>query len=331
VVLANLRTRYPYHDAHLFQSGDVPVDPTAAHPAFGNSFDWHSSVHSHWTAVQLLEYFAAADGHGEICERLREALGRNLTEAHVQQERVYLCAHPHYERPYGWAWLMRLAASLQISHITTLDPARAALRDLAEVIAANALRWLEQLPGPIRQGVHSNTAFALTLMAEASAILGFAELEDVITYRARSWFAGDRSYPQAWERSGNDFLSPGLAQADLMRRVLSAEDFHTWLQQFLPGLAAGDPILHVVDVPMTTDGAISHLHGLNLSRAGMLARIVSAETRAAQWLLDQADALYVASVDEAVHGDYLATHWLATFAWEAATSIDGARTANGRI
>lgn len=329
-MLANLTTRYPYHDARLFQSDDVPVDPTVAHPAFGNSFDWHSSVHSHWTAVELLGYFAVADGQREICERLREALVRNLTEAHVRQELAYLSAHPHYERPYGWAWLMRLAASLQVSKMTTLEPERAALRDLVELIAANAVRWLEQLPGPIRHGVHSNTAFALALMVEASATLGFWELEDVIAYRARSWFGGDRDYPQAWERSGNDFLSPGLAQADLLRRVLSAEDFHVWLQQSLPGLAAGDPILQVVDVPKTADGGIAHLHGLNLSRAGTLARIASTESGAARRLLDQADALYGASVNEAVHGDYLATHWLATFAWEAATSIDGARSRDER-
>jgi hypothetical protein len=73
-------------------------------------------------------------------------------------------------------------------------------------------------------------------------------------------------------------------------------------------------------VPNVADGQIVHLHGLNLSRAGMLARIARALGEPA--LLDYANRLYRASVDHAVSGNYLETHWLATFAWAAATSIE---------
>jgi len=304
VILTNLTTRYPYHDTHLALEGDTPRDPTVVHPAFGNAFDWHSSVHSHWTATQLLKHHDAP--------ALRDAVNRNLQASHIAAETAYLAAHPAYERPYGWAWAMLLAAEREPE-----------LRQMAGWIADAAIRWLKVLPEPVRHGVHSNTAFALARMLDAARALHLRALDATIAERAQTWFQTDRSWPEQWERSGTDFLSPGLAEADLMLRVLPRASFAAWWKAFLPARNPESRILAVVAVPDVADGQIVHWHGLNLSRAGMLARI--AEALHDPTLIDDALRLYRASVDHAVTGNYLETHWLATFAWDAATSIDRAR------
>ncbi|HEY1976351.1 MAG TPA: DUF2891 family protein [Candidatus Baltobacteraceae bacterium] len=311
VVLSNVTTHYPYHDAHLSTASDRPRDPAVAHPSFGNSYDWHSSVHSHWTGLQLVDHFSLHPLHEPgTLSQLAGAIIDHLSAKKLAVETAYLQSHRTYERPYGWAWAMRLATCARSLH------------DMADWIATSAIAWMTAMPEPVRHGVHSNTAFALGLMHDAARVLDFDDLKQTIETRARDWFANDRDWPEQWERSGHDFLSPGLAEADLMRRVLPRDAFVSWWNAFLPDLSSDARILAPVDVPDVLDGQIVHLHGLNLSRAGALARIATA--------LDDADLvaagrrLYAASADRAVDGDYLATHWLATFAWDAATNIDEA-------
>lgn len=311
VVFANLTTHHPYHDSHLFEGGEAPHDPFAAHPAFGNSFDWHSSVHSHWTALQLAER-GDAD--------LAAALGRNLTIGNIAAETEYLRRRRGYERPYGWAWALLLAASARTTAVEPLRDSAAALHAMAQLIAEAALRWLDVLPQPIRHGVHSNTAFAMGLMHDACGGLEFSALKHAIERRARAWFAQDRDWPAHFERSGNDFLSAGLAEADLMRRVLSRDEFQAWWRAFLPDLSAESPLLSIAHVPNVSDGQIVHLHGLNLSRAPVLARL--ARMLDEPQLLDVALALYESSSPRAFTGHYSEVHWLPTFAWMAATAID---------
>lgn len=311
VVLSNITTAYPYYDSHLMFAGEPPHDPIAAHPAFGNSYDWHSSVHSHWTAIALIEYFAGAGGRkpSELAQ-LQDAVAKNLHAENLRVEEKYLAQRSTYERPYGWAWTMALAAKAQTSP----------LRSLAYAIAQAAVKWLNVLPMPVRHGVHSNTAFAMGLMLDASRVLDFNELERTIVERSRVWFNGDRNWPAGFERSGSDFLSPGLAEADLMRRVLPAEEFATWWSAFLPD-AASSPAVEAVEIPDVDDGHIVHLHGLNLSRAASLARIALILNN--RPLLDRARDLYDASSDRAASGYYSETHWLPTYAWDAASAIDG--------
>jgi hypothetical protein len=313
VLLANLTTRYPYHDSHVFESGDAPYDPFGAHPAFGNSFDWHSSVHSHWTALQLAER-GDAD--------LADALARNLNAANVAAEAEYLRRRETFERPYGWAWALLLAASAQTSTAVPVRSRAAQLCGMAAVIADAALRWLDLLPLPVRHGVHSNTAFAMGLMHDACDTLKLAKLKHRIEQRARAWFGDDREWPAAWERSGNDFLSPGLAEADLMRRVLERGSFGAWWRGFAPAISSQSPLLAIAPVPNVADGQIVHLHGLNLSRSGTLAAM--ARTLSDSTLLESARRLYEASVGRAVTGHYSELHWLPTFSWMAATAIDAA-------
>lgn len=335
IVHANITTHYPYHDSHLYRASGAAFDAIIAHPAFGNAYDWHSSVHSHWTAVHLLEHFACTGEAREPVERLRAAVAHNLTAAHVAAEAAHLAEHLWYERPYGRAWLLALTAAIAASPLADVRALLPALRAAADTVAEEFVRWLDVMPAPVRHGVHANTAFALGLALDAARALELGELEGAVVERTREWFAGDRDYPHAWERSGHDFLSPGLAEADLLRRVVEPAAFRSWWEAFLDSAGQNAEIFTVANVPRVADGQIVHLHGLNLSRAAMLARIASALLAApgggssngagASELLGYAERLYRAGADFAVDGDYHSTHWLATFAWNAAVSIDIAR------
>lgn len=317
VLLVNLRTRYPYHDSHVFENGEPPHDPFAAHPAFGNSFDWHSSVHSTWTALQLADRGDAA---------LAQALAQNLSAPNVAGETEYLRRRKTYERPYGRAWALLLAASAQTSAVAAPRSCVKELYSMGVAIADAALEWLDALPFPVRHGVHSNTAFAIGLMHDACTALELPTLRNAIDRRAREWFGADREWPATLERSGNDFLSPGLTEADLMRRVLGRDEFAAWWKQFVPALSPQSPLLAVAHVPNVADGQIVHLHGLNLSRAAALAAMACTLGDAA--LLRGARRLYGASADRAINGHYSELHWLPTFAWRAATAIDAAEAAS---
>ncbi|MGN8131692.1 DUF2891 family protein [Paenarthrobacter sp. 22069] len=342
VVLGNLSEPFP-HSAHHTQvsAGDRPI-PEEIHPAFYTSFDWHSCVHMHWLGASLLGSPSAAaapegasDGgaaawvDSSTAASLREALGANLTPAKLAVERDYLVANPSWERPYGWAWLMRLAAMCAGSADAQIREWGAALDPLVDAVAGLSTAWMAKAQYPVRHGLHTNAAFGVGYMLDAFRSLGRADAAAACEEAARTWFANDRGWPGDWELSGQDFLSAGLSEADLMRRVLAADEFADWFAGFLPGLSAGSRILQPVSVTDETDGYLVHLHGLNLTRAGQVARIIatlrgsgSAEASAAAAVLDEAlDPLLKAGLRGLESGDFMSTHWLASFAWDALGSV----------
>jgi len=342
VVLGNLSEPFP-HSAHHTQvsAGDRPI-PEEIHPAFYTSFDWHSCVHMHWLGASLLGSPSAAaapegasDGgaaawvDSSTAASLREALGTNLTPAKLAVERDYLVANPSWERPYGWAWLMRLAATCSASADAQIREWGAALAPLVDAVAGLSTAWMAKAQYPVRHGLHTNAAFGVGYMLDAFRSLGRADAAAACEEAARTWFANDRGWPGDWELSGQDFLSAGLSEADLMRRVLAADEFADWFARFLPGLSAGSRILQPVSVTDETDGYLVHLHGLNLTRAGQVARIIatlrgagSDEASAAAAVLDEAlDPLLKAGLRGLESGDFMSTHWLASFAWDALGSV----------
>jgi hypothetical protein len=299
---------------HFINGPDDIRRPRELHPAFYGCLDWHSAVHGHWLLVRLLR---AVPGLPEAAQ-IRAALDANLTADHITAEVAYFTA-PHrqsFERMYGWAWLLQLATEL---HGWDDDGARrwaANLAPLTELIVARYLGFLPKQTYPIRTGVHANTAFGLAFALDYARLAGHAALEALIVERAMAYYAADRDAPAGWEPGGEDFLSPALAEADLMRRVLPAAELAAWLHGFLPrGLL---PSLRTpAIVSDRSDGKLAHLDGLNLSRAWCLRAVASA--------LPATDALHAELVASAeVHaaaglanvatGDYMGEHWLASFA-----------------
>ncbi len=274
---------YPNKIAHTMQSDADALPPRLLTPAFYGCYDWHSAVHGHWLLARLARLFPDAAFAAEA----RSAMARNITEENVADEVRYLTAagRAAFERPYGLAWLLTLAAELRSD----------VLRPLEEAVLERFSSWLEKLPYPVRSGEHSNTAFALGLVLDSHPRPLFVE-------KAREFYLKDRYAPIAYEPSGEDFLSPSLAEADVMRRVLSASEFAEWFAAFVPDLSSLVPVVS----PDPGDPKFSHLDGLNLSRAWMLRGIGGHE--------DLANLHAQAGLAAVTSEHYEGTHWLATFA-----------------
>jgi hypothetical protein len=327
MVLAAVEREYPSHILHvLFSDADVRP-PRGLTPAFFGSFDWHSAVHGHWSLARLLNSDVSAGSPVEADSYAAHAmavLGRAFTRERMEAERAYLEPRPGFERPYGLAWLLQLAAELREwgrNSAAAAEWARA-VAPLERLAARRLDAWLARLPWPIRSGEHSQSAFALGLALDwartAAPEPEAVALEARIVGRAADHHAGDRLAPIEYEPSGHDFLSPALGEADLMRRVLPRAEFASWLEGFL-----GDPArpalrrwLTPVQSPDRSDGKLAHLDGLNLSRAWMLEGIASAlAPGATRAVLQEAAARHGEAGLAALEGDdYMGTHWLGSFA-----------------
>lgn len=310
LALACVQREYPNKIAHVLQGRADARTPRELTPAFYGCFDWHSAVHGHWLLARLARSFPAATW----APSARQALAENLTPENVAAELAYLRGKDRatFERPYGLAWLLQLSAELHEWDDPQARGWAKVLEPLEAEVAARFLGWLPKLSHPQRTGEHSQTAFALGLVLDWARSRGRADVAELVAARAQAYFAGDRACPLAYEPGGEDFLSPCLAEADLLRRVLPAAAYASWLRGFLPehGLAPAVPTDR-------TDGKLAHLDGLNLSRAWMLEGIATAlpaaDPRRAK-LLAQARAHAEAGLAAVTGAHYEGGHWLGSFA-----------------
>jgi Protein of unknown function (DUF2891) len=301
---------YPNKIAHSLNSDADVKPPRELTPAFYGCYDWHSSIHGHWLLVRLARLFPQAPFASEA----RRAVARSLTAANIAQEVVYLngAGRNTFERPYGLAWLLQLAAELKEFDDPQARQWWAALRPLEQTVTARIAEWLPKLQHPIRVGEHNNTAFSMGLMLDYARVTGNTAFGKIVESRARDFYLKDRNCPLAYEPSGEDFLSPCLAEADVVRRILPPAEFARWLTDFLPRVEL-EPTL-VSDV---TDGKAYHMAGLNLSRAWMLEGIVS-KLQAADARRKSFNALAAklrATGLDSIKGEhYEGGHWLGSFA-----------------
>jgi hypothetical protein len=317
IALNGIVREYPTYSGHVVLDAADLRSTRELHPAFYGCFDWHSAVHSHWQLARLLRLQPALPGAALI----RSALNDHLTEANLRAEAAYF-RHPgrgSFERPYGWAWLLKLAEEL----IGWDDPDgrrwSAAIEPFAGLIAELYMEYLPRLTYPIRSGTHTNTAFGLTFAIDYAQASGHPLLRDRVVARSLDYYGADRNAPAMWEPSGGDFLSPCLAEADLMRRVLPAADFATWLTLFQPSLVEGGPqqLLTPAVVSDRSDGQIVHLDGLNLSRAWCLwgvAQALPPGDRRSSILIEAAERHAHAGLIGVGSGEYVGEHWLGSFA-----------------
>jgi hypothetical protein len=301
---------YPNKIAHSLNSAADVKAPRELTPAFYGCYDWHSSVHGHWLLVRLSRLFPKAP----FVSDARRALAQSLTPANITQEVKYLNTEGRasFERPYGLAWLLQLAAELKEWDDAESRQWSATLRPLEQAVTARIASWLPKLSHPIRTGEHNNTAFSMALMLDYARITGNAEFGRLVESRARDYYLNDRNCPLSYEPSGEDFLSPCLSEADVVRRILPEAEFARWLGTFLPKVGL-EPTL-VTDV---TDGKLYHLAGLNLSRAWMLAGIVSklpaGDARRGS-LTALAERLKQTGLESIKSEHYEGGHWLGSYA-----------------
>ena len=314
LALSCVHKEYPNHISHTLQSDSDVAPPRDLTPAFYGCLDWHSSVHGHWLLARLARLYPGS----KFAESARAALSQSLTETNLLAEAQYVSAKGRrsFERPYGIAWLLQLAAELEEWDDPQVNQWREAIRPLELVLIERLTAWLPDLTYPVRSGTHSQTAFALGLALDWARVTGDQDVESLIEERVVTLYANDSDCPIHYEPSGADFLSPCLAEADLMRRVYSVDRFGHWLSQFLH-IPVGDDWLSPAFVSDRSDPHIVHLDGLNLSRAWMLAGIASAlrpEDPRLQVILSAATSHREAGLEGVNPDHYAGSHWLGSFA-----------------
>jgi hypothetical protein len=316
LALACVQKEYPNKIAHVLNSPEDVKGPRALTPAFYGCYDWHSSVHGHWMLARLVRTFPDAPFAADAVKALRA----NITPANIAAEVAYLngTGRESFERPYGLAWLLQLGAELRESQTPEAAALSSALRPLEVAVVGRLNAWLPKLAYPIREGEHPQTAFAFGLILDYARAAD-AALAALVTSKIREFHLGDTDCPINYEPSGQDFLSPCIAEADVMRRVLPPAEFAAWLTRFLPRLpttnsSAWLPIGVVTD---KSDGKLAHLDGLNLSRAWMLEGIAAGlpTTDLRRRALLAAAETHATSGLAAVTGEhYAGGHWLGSFA-----------------
>lgn len=315
LALGHVTREYPNKLDHVLNGPDDLRGPRELHPIFFGSFDWHSCVHGYWLLATLLRLFPEMPEARQI----HALFDAQLTPENVRAETEYLRQplRATFERPYGWAWVLMLAAEL--SRNATGDGKRWSdtLRPLTDAFVERFIGFLPKATYPVRAGTHFNTGFALVLALEYAHVTNDERLRGLLRAKAVEWYGHDTDC-QAWEPSGDDFLSPALVEAECMRRALGAEEFLKWISLFLPRLVDKKPSSLFVPATVSdrSDGKIAHLDGLNLSRAWCwrsLSEAWSKDDPRCPIAIEAAQRHLESSLSH-VADDYMGEHWLATFA-----------------
>lgn len=314
-----LQTEYPNKLNQTLDEDWMLKSPKELHPAFYGCFDWHSSVHGHWSLIYLLKRFDNLADREEIMKKIDE----NISTDNIKRELEYFTwkSNKSFERTYGWAWLLKLAEELYTWDSDYARQLSADLQPLTDHIVQAYIEFLPKLNYPIRVGEHTNTAFGLSFAYDYAVSTDDGALREVITQTVRRFYMTDVNCPITWEPSGFDFLSPCLQEADIVRKVLGQDEFKEWLSQFLPALASKDFSLETGKVSDRTDGKLVHLDGVNFSRAWCLNGIV--ETLPEYGHLHGLAAEHIRySLPSIVDDNYSGTHWLGSFALYALQSSE---------
>lgn len=310
--LACLNTEYPNKLGQTLENKNAMDEPHVLHPAFYGCFDWHSSVHAHWSLVSLLKQFPELKKNEEI----REKLKTSLSSENIEGEVAYFNRKEStaYERTYGWAWLLKLSQELKSWEDPLGQELAANLQPLTDLITTRFIEFLPKLNYPVRVGEHTNTAFGLTFAYDYAEATENKELMEVVKKSAQSFFLNDDNCPVSWEPGGYDFISPCLAEVDIMRRVLPKSAFNLWIEDFMPQLKNEDFEMEVGEVSDRSDGKLVHLDGLNFSRAWIFSGLANQYPEKFGHLRALANE-HVAYSFPNVSGDgYEGGHWLGTFA-----------------
>lgn len=317
LALSCIHREYPNKISHVLNSAADAKPPHQLTPAFYGCFDWHSSVHGHWLLTRLMKL----DPESPFTPAIESELAKSFTQENMAVEVAYFTAEGRnsFERPYGIAWYLQLIAELQESDHPAHKEWRETLRPLEDAIVDKVSAWLPKLAYPVRLGTHNQTAFAFGLMLDYARTVGNSVFETLISDKVLTFHSGDKYCPLDYEPSGEDFLSPCLMEADLMRRVMDQETYSAWLNEFLPMLptdGSADWLAPAI-VLDATDGKLVHLDGVNLSRAWALEGIASAlpesDTRRAS-LQAAADVHKEHGIKSVSDSHYAGSHWLASFA-----------------
>lgn len=309
---------YPNKLGQVLGDASYLKEPSELHPAFYGCFDWHSSVHGHWTLLNILREIPSFEHREAVLQKLQ----KNLTKENVLIEVAYFddTHNKTFERTYGWAWLLKVAETLRDWETEETMEMYQNLEPLVTLIEKKYIEFLPKLNYPIRVGEHPNTAFGMSFALDYAKKYA-PELASIIESKAKEYYLNDQGCPINWEPGGFDFLSPCLQEASLMLKVLPKNEFIAWLDKFLPGFRNNpSKYLNVAEVSDRSDGKLAHLDGLNFSRAWCLHEIGN-ELQNEQ-MINLANKHFDYSYKKMDSGEYAGAHWLASFALYAVLKSD---------
>jgi len=317
LALECVHKEYPNKISHTMQSDADLKPPRELTPSFYGCFDWHSSVHGHWLLVRLARLYPEKD----LSVQSMAILNQSFTKEKLLIEKDYFqgTGRTAFERPYGLAWLLQLVAELEEwDDNQTAIQWRENIKPLENIVMERIVSWLPKLTYPVRSGQHSQTAFALGLIYDWAIITNNIKVSELIKNRSLNFYYDDKNCPLNYEPSGADFLSPCLAEADLMRRVLAPNEFAQWLGDFLEIPSEKNTVwIEPAIVSDRSDPKLAHLDGLNLSRAWMLEGIATGLPMGdpRKDILISSALQHANIALDAVTGEfYEGGHWLGSFA-----------------
>ena len=310
--LACVQKEYPNRTGHTLGSEEDLAGPKTLHPAFYGCFDWHSAVHGHWSMVKLLK----THPNLKEADHIKMVLNTNLSKENISTEVAYFKGknNKNFERTYGWGWLLKLAEELHTWDDPIAKELSENLQPLTDLIAGKLIAYLPKLQYAVRVGTHSNTAFGLSFAWDYAKTLDNQDLMNSIRTRALYFYKKDQACPIGWEPSGADFLSPCFEEIDLMRRILSKEEFMQWMVKFLPALKQPNFDIAIARVGDREDGQLVHLDGLNFSRAWVFYGLAKQYPEAYGHLEQVANKHIAYSFPNLVGDAYEGGHWLGSFA-----------------
>ncbi|MDD3458970.1 MAG: DUF2891 domain-containing protein [Weeksellaceae bacterium] len=307
-----IQNQYPNKTGQVLSDSTDLGTPKELHPAFYGCFDWHSSVHGHWSLVKLIKDFPKLQIRDSIITQLKE----NINSKNIQQEINYFKREQEYayERMYGWSWLLKLQSELNSWDDEDGRRLASELEPLSELIVSRYLEFLPKLNYPLRVGMHGNSAFGMSFAYDYAVQIGNEELKTLIESTARRLYLKDKNCPIEWEPNGFDFFSPCLQEVDLMQRILARDEFNFRIVDFLPQLKNTKFNLNPAEVSDRKDGHLVHLDGLNFSRAWVMYRLAKSMPNEFGHLKAVADRHLAYSLPVITDGSYEGEHWLASFA-----------------
>ena len=310
-----LQKEYPNKLNQMLLDSTEIASPKKLHPAFYGCFDWHSSVHGHWSLLFLLRNYPNLANRDDVIRKLKS----NLSKENVLAEVTYLSKNHEksFERTYGWNWILKLQHELEISTEDFAKPLATNLKPLTSLIIERYIEFLPKLTYSLRNGTHNNTAFGLTSAWDYAVFSKNEPLKKSISDNAKRFYSNDQNCPFTWEPSGTDFLSPCFEEIAIMQRILPKKAFIIWLKKFAPQLFSVKYNLAVATVSDRSDGHLVHLDGLNFSRAWNMYYLINQYPKIFPHLKKVADAHFKYSLPKMVDGNYEGEHWLATFALRA--------------
>lgn len=307
-----MQVEYPNKTGQMLSSESDLGTPKELHPAFYGCFDWHSSVHGHWSLVKLLKDFPELENRDSILQKLKQ----NISKENIASEINYFQRKQEYayERMYGWTWLLKLQQEVDTWNDETGKEMSKNMQPLTDIIIARYIEFLPKLNYPLRVGTHSNSAFGMSFAYDYAIHSKNEKLKLSIEENAKRLYLKDENCPISWEPDGMDFLSPCLEEVSLMQRILNKDEFLNWLDKFLPQLKDKNFSLEVANVSDRTDGHLVHLDGLNFSRAWVFYRLAKDSPEKYGHLKNEGDKHLDYSLPSITDGSYEGEHWLASFA-----------------